>query len=125
MEKATLCYRIYKIWQILKRFAGTFRQAQNLKLGGVDAVYQSQNSHHASWSKLIYKVGRRAHEFSLYPTKYMALYFMQNPPATEKKFQLAWYFKKGLILYCRKYFKRAPKKRRVGQIVIIHRPRIT
>ena len=35
MEKATLGFRIYKIWQILKRFAGTFRQAQTLKLGGV------------------------------------------------------------------------------------------
>ena len=35
MEKATLGFRIYKIWQILKRFAGTFCQAQTLKLGGV------------------------------------------------------------------------------------------
>ena len=35
MEKATLGFRIYKIWQILKRFAGTFHRAQNLKLGGV------------------------------------------------------------------------------------------
>ena len=35
MEKATLGFCIYKIWQILKRFAGTFRQAQTLKLGGV------------------------------------------------------------------------------------------
>ena len=35
MEKATLGFRIYKIWQILKRFAGTFRRAQTLKLGGV------------------------------------------------------------------------------------------
>ena len=26
---------IYKIWQILKHFAGTFRRAQTLKLGGV------------------------------------------------------------------------------------------
>ena len=34
MEKATLGFRIYKIWQI-KRFAGTFRRAQTLKLGGV------------------------------------------------------------------------------------------
>ena len=25
----------YEIWQILKRFAGTFRRAQTLKLGGV------------------------------------------------------------------------------------------
>ena len=35
MEKAALGFCIYKIWQILKRFAGTFRQAQTLKLGGV------------------------------------------------------------------------------------------
>ena len=35
MEKATLGFRIYKIWKILKRFAGTFRWAQTLKLGGV------------------------------------------------------------------------------------------
>ena len=34
MEKATLGFRIYKIWRILKRFAGTFRRAQTLKLGG-------------------------------------------------------------------------------------------
>ena len=37
MKKATLCFRIYKIWQILKRFAEPepFRPAQTLKLGGV------------------------------------------------------------------------------------------
>ena len=35
MEKATLGFCIYKIWQILKCFAGTFRRAQTLKLGGV------------------------------------------------------------------------------------------
>ena len=36
MGKATLGFRIvYKIWQILKRLAGTFRRAQTLKLGGV------------------------------------------------------------------------------------------
>ena len=35
MEKATLGFRIYKTWQILKRFAGTFGRAQTLKLGGV------------------------------------------------------------------------------------------
>ena len=35
MEKATLSFRIYKIWQILKRFAGTFRRANTLKLWGV------------------------------------------------------------------------------------------
>ena len=28
-------FSIYKIWQILKGFAGTFRRAQTLKLGGV------------------------------------------------------------------------------------------
>ena len=32
-EKATLDFRIYKIWQILKRFAGTFRQAQMPEIG--------------------------------------------------------------------------------------------
>ena len=35
MEKATLGFHTYKIWQILKRFTGTFRRAQTLKLGGV------------------------------------------------------------------------------------------
>ena len=35
MEKATLGFCIYKIWKIFKRFAGTFHQAQTLKLGGV------------------------------------------------------------------------------------------
>ena len=35
MEKATSGFHIYKTWQILKRFAGTFRRAQTLKLGGV------------------------------------------------------------------------------------------
>ena len=34
-KKTTLCFHIYKIWQILKRFAGTFHRAQTLKLGGV------------------------------------------------------------------------------------------
>ena len=29
-EKATLCFRIYKIWQIFERFAVTFRRAQTL-----------------------------------------------------------------------------------------------
>ena len=39
MEKPTLGLRsIYEIWQILKRFAGTFHQAQTMKLGGVLAV---------------------------------------------------------------------------------------
>ena len=35
MEKAILGFHIYKIWQILKHFAGNFRRAQTLKLGGV------------------------------------------------------------------------------------------
>ena len=35
MEKATLGFCIYEIWQILKRFAGTFHRAQTLKFGGV------------------------------------------------------------------------------------------
>ena len=35
MEKAILDFCIYKIWQILKCFAGTFRREQTLKLGGV------------------------------------------------------------------------------------------
>ena len=35
MEKATLDFRIYKIWQILKCFTRTFRRAQILKFGGV------------------------------------------------------------------------------------------
>ena len=35
MEKVTLGFHIYKIWQILKRFAGIFRQSQTLKLGSV------------------------------------------------------------------------------------------
>ena len=35
MEKATLGFHIYKIWQILKHFAGTFCREQTLKLGGV------------------------------------------------------------------------------------------
>ena len=33
--KATSGFCIYKIWQILKRFAGTFRRTQTLKLVGV------------------------------------------------------------------------------------------
>ena len=28
-------FDIYEIWQIFKRFTGTFRRAQTLKLGGV------------------------------------------------------------------------------------------
>ena len=34
-EKATLGFRIYKIWQILNCFAWIFRRAESLKLGGV------------------------------------------------------------------------------------------
>ena len=36
MDKATLGFHMYKIWEILKRFTGTFRRAQTLKLGGVN-----------------------------------------------------------------------------------------
>ena len=43
MEKATLGFHIYKIWQILKRLAGTFRRAQTLKLGGVSCLAQQAN----------------------------------------------------------------------------------
>ena len=32
-EKTTLGFRIFKLWQILKRFAGTFHKALTLKLG--------------------------------------------------------------------------------------------
>ena len=39
MEKATLSFRIYKIWQILMRYAGTFCRAQTLKLGGVACFF--------------------------------------------------------------------------------------
>ena len=35
MKNTTLGFHIYKIWQILKRFAGPLRRAQTLKLGGV------------------------------------------------------------------------------------------
>ena len=35
MQKTTLGFRMYKIWQIFKRFAGTFHRARTLKLGGV------------------------------------------------------------------------------------------
>ena len=34
-RKSNFGFHIYEIWQILKRFAETFRQAQTLKLGGV------------------------------------------------------------------------------------------
>ena len=34
-EKETLGFCIYKLWQILKCFAGTFHRAQTLKLAGV------------------------------------------------------------------------------------------
>ena len=36
---------VYKIWQILKRFAGTFRPAQTLKLGGVTTTASKRNRH--------------------------------------------------------------------------------
>ena len=38
MKNATLGF--CKIWQILKRFAGTFRQAQTLKLERVEFFFQ-------------------------------------------------------------------------------------
>ena len=38
MEEATLDFRLYKIWKILKHFARTFRQAQTLKLEGVSSA---------------------------------------------------------------------------------------
>ena len=47
MEKATLGFQIYKICQILKRFAGTFRRAQALKLGGV-SYYAGMKTKHAA-----------------------------------------------------------------------------
>ena len=42
VDKATLGFRIDKIWQILKCFAGTFRRAQTLKLGGANPLHQSR-----------------------------------------------------------------------------------
>ena len=35
---------VYKIWQILKRFAGTFHLAQSLKLGGVSVESFTQSN---------------------------------------------------------------------------------
>ena len=46
MEKATLGFRIYKIVQILKRLAGTFRRAQTLKLGGVFHKFIGQEKYY-------------------------------------------------------------------------------
>ena len=51
MEKATLGFRIYKIWQILKRFVGTFHRAQTLKLGGV-----TMKDHTYNTKKNVYRV---------------------------------------------------------------------
>ena len=42
MEKATFGFCIYKLWQILKHFAGNFCWAQTLKLGWV-ILHMSQN----------------------------------------------------------------------------------
>ena len=36
---AYLGFLIHKIWQILKHFTGTFRQALTLKLGGVSSIH--------------------------------------------------------------------------------------
>ena len=41
--KRNFRFFIYKIWQILKRFTGTFRRAQTLKLGGVQGLVVVQN----------------------------------------------------------------------------------
>ena len=50
MEKATMGFCIYKIWQILKRFAGTFRRAQTLELGGVFSyAFYSWNRFHGKF----------------------------------------------------------------------------
>ena len=51
MEKATLGFHIYKIWQILKRFAGTFCRAQTLKLGGV-SLQQLTSSFEAHFHRI-------------------------------------------------------------------------
>ena len=50
MEKATLGFRIYKTWQILKRLAGTFHRSQTLKLGGVSSQTQTAQQHFFSHS---------------------------------------------------------------------------
>ena len=42
-KKATLGFRIYKIWQILKRFARTFRSAQILKLADIHQTKKKDN----------------------------------------------------------------------------------
>ena len=55
MEKATLGFRVYKIWQILKRFAGTFCRAQTLKLGGV-ILYLQKRNHKKLHDFLLFKI---------------------------------------------------------------------
>ena len=42
--KATLVFWIYKIWQTLKRFAGTFRRGQTLKLGRVTRKFKREKN---------------------------------------------------------------------------------
>ena len=42
MSTASLGFRIYKTWQILKHFARTFCQAHTLKLGGVRAFIRER-----------------------------------------------------------------------------------
>ena len=49
IERATLGFCMYKIWQILKRFAGTFHRAQTLKLGGVHSLHAETYSLLLAW----------------------------------------------------------------------------
>ena len=46
--KNNLGFRIYKIWQIWKRFAGTFHWAQTLKLWGVKLELHHKLVHHVN-----------------------------------------------------------------------------
>ena len=60
MEKATLDFRIYKIWQILKYFVGTCHQSINLVfLKSLDSRWKNWNSHTHLWFERIWKVKRR------------------------------------------------------------------
>ena len=47
MEKATFGFGIYKIWHILKRFIGAFREVQTLKLRGVQNFFKFNKAHEA------------------------------------------------------------------------------
>ena len=57
MENATLGFRTYKLWQISKRFVGTFRQAQTLKLGGVTFIIPLKNDRIFTFFYLLFTVG--------------------------------------------------------------------